>query len=665
MKISNVYSEPTLEVFLNPWELVISNSLVIRSNTKFHATLESPKPPGGSFERDASLRSKLRATPGFQTQMEPCLTVIAPNQSSYKYSVLYEGEFRLFLLFPGERSEPIRGMLFTASSTKDAGNFRTLSYEWGKKKQERHIFTESGVLKIWESLHDAILNLRDEMSAAVLWIDAICINQSDDEEKIHQIRLLPQIFQQASQTIAFLGSDRNSDDAIETLLQIRAKLDGPRTWPKGLKHVPHSWTNESKPNPKDPIWQDIRQFFGRTWFRRAWIVQEAVAAPTVTVFCGKWVVDWEDIHSVMEVLQREPHLPDDVIASWGPFLTLSSLRDSEARQRRFDLLTLLDTFQFLDSTLKRDRFFALLGLAADGNEEAFAPQYGFTDFASIACRYGQAFVKQGNGVHLLRQAGIAGRSVLAQDRFPSWLPDLTTKPTNRLLDAHNRGVIFNASRGVKEDITCLTTRSLWVHGCMVDEILEVSKHSNGQGLKQWIKYFAEIDDMVQAVYGKTQPELAHQLKVHVPIAGAISVGDLSIEDSYAAFSQGMKKARFKNAKQLKQRNSRASATNISGTMHRGAMTMQAKSKLYESLLKKNIEGWRFIVTKRKYCGIAPNGVQVGDVVNVIGGGDVPFILRKDADYAAFRLIAGCYIHGMMNGEAPKFSDIDDTYFVIG
>lgn len=651
-------------MFLNPWELVISKRLVIHGNTKFRATLERPKPPGGSFGRDATLRSELRATPGFQTQMEPCLSAIAPNRSSYKYSVLSQGEFRLFLLFPGEQSEPIRGMLFTVSSIQDAGNFRTLSYEWGKKRKERQILTESGMLKIWESLYDAILNLRDETSAAVLWADAICINQSDDEEKIHQIRLLPQIFQHASQTIAFLGSDRNSDDAIETLLQIRAKLDGPRTWPKGLKHIPHYWTNEPKPYPKDPIWQDIKHFFDRTWFGRAWIVQEAVAAPTVTVFCGKWVVDWEDIHSAMEVVQREPQLPDDVVASWGPFLTLSSLRDSEARQRRFDLLTLLNTFQYLDSTLKRDHFFALLGLAADGNEEAFAPQYGSSDFASIACRYGRAFVKQGKGVHLLRQAGIAGRSVLAQDRFPSWLPDFTTKPTNRLLDAHNRDVIFNASEGVEEDITCPNSTSLCVSGCMVDEIVEVSKHSNGQGPKQWIKYFAEIDDMLQALYGKTQPEHAHHLKVHVPIAGAISVGNLTIEDSYAAFSQGLKKARFKSAKHLRLRNSKVSATNIPGTMHRGAMTMQDKSKLYESLLKKNIEGWRFIVTKRKYCGIAPNGVQVGDIVSVIGGGDVPFILREVASHKTFRLIAGCYIHGMMNGEAPKFSDVEDTYFLI-
>ena len=597
-----------------------------------------------------------------RTQPDPIFTGNALTQSPFKYVSLAQGELRLFILFPGKRSDPICGTLSTASSVKEAGNFRTLSYEWGNKKSTRLIFTGSGVLRVWEALYNTIIALRDEENATVFWIDALCINQEDDQEKIHQIQMLPQIFQQASRTVAFIASDGQSDDAIETLLQIRAKLDGSENWPQKLKRIPESWSGESKPRPDDPIWQSIKQFFDRTWFRRAWIVQEAVAAPTVTVVCGKWIVDWEDLHSAMEVVRQEPHLPKDIAASWMPFSVLTRLREWEARNCRSNLLMLLDTFHYLDSTLKRDHLFALLGLAHDGNEKEFTPQYGSTDFSTIACRYGQVFVRQGYGIHLLRQAGTAGRSEPEQRRFPSWLPDFTKKPKNRLLDLHDRGLNYNASKGVKEEISYQPGNILEVNGYLVDEIDQVSKQANGQGPKQWVKYFAEIDDMLKAAYGKTQPEHNHQLKVQVPIAGARLVGGVGIEESYAAFAQGLKKAKYKSARRIQQQSARTSLMDPTDVTHNGVTTNRDKGKQYESLLKKDIEGWRFFVTKRKQCGIAPNGVKIGDRVVLIGGGDVPFILRKIPDLGKHNLIAGCYVYGMMNGEYLSFSDVEKTCF---
>jgi hypothetical protein len=49
-------------------------------------------------------------------------------------------------------------------------------------------------------------------------------------------------------------------------------------------------------------------------------------------------------------------------------------------------------------------------------------------------------------------------------------------------------------------------------------------------------------------------------------------------------------------------------------------------------------------------------MQVGDQVFVVGGPDVPFILRQfDGDRTAslqsgYRLIGDCYVHGIMDGE---------------
>jgi hypothetical protein len=212
------------------------------------------------------------------------MNFVGLNENHYTYHRLAKGEMRLFMLFPGQEGDPIRGIIFTVSSIDNAGPYRTLSYEWGKKHEEMKIYTDSGVLTVWKALHDTLVHLR-EKSPYVLWIDAICINQKDNAENTDQIRLLPKIFQYARRTPAFLASDDDSHDVIRTLLQISYKRDTSRLWPGNLGDVPKHWRNLSKPAMNDPVWQDVKFFFDRTWFRRAWIVQKAVAAPTVTIVC--------------------------------------------------------------------------------------------------------------------------------------------------------------------------------------------------------------------------------------------------------------------------------------------------------------------------------------------------------------------------------------------
>lgn len=62
-------------------------------------------------------------------------------------------------------------------------------------------------------------------------------------------------------------------------------------------------------------------------------------------------------------------------------------------------------------------------------------------------------------------------------------------------------------------------------------------------------------------------------------------------------------------------------------------------------------GHSFFGTKGGYMGLGPKILQPGDVVCVLAGGEVPFILRPDHGY--YRLVGECYLHGIMNGEAIR------------
>jgi hypothetical protein len=58
---------------------------------------------------------------------------------------------------------------------------------------------------IRQNLWLALVNLRDHRQERVLWIDAICINQMDLDERNHQVKLMAYIFSRAQEVLVWLG----------------------------------------------------------------------------------------------------------------------------------------------------------------------------------------------------------------------------------------------------------------------------------------------------------------------------------------------------------------------------------------------------------------------------------------------------------------------------
>jgi len=688
--ISSPYSEPQFKISLDPWDLVVTNRMIIQGQTKFPMVIkpllrEAPgaghalQPPqtvpilpvdteddpfGDLF--DTELQS---GVPDFT----PSLPRNAVSCRQFVYSNLHRGEFRLFMLFPGKENDALRGAIFTCVSGESIPPFQALSYEWGPETQGQKytIDTETGQLVIRKSLDQALRKLRGGNSTMILWIDAICINQTDDTEKAKQIPLLPRIFQLATCTLAIVTDKGNHGGAaMQTLLQIVAKARreaNPQDskWPAEVPSIPSSWKALVKPLPSDPVWASIQSFFSSTFFRRAWIIQEMVISPTVKVLCGQWTADWNYLALAVDIImQSEPLLPQPITSSFTPFLALSNLREWESRKYRWNLLSLLETFSYADSTLARDRFFALLGIASDGNLDDFEPDYSKnTSFETIAKRYGRAFVTQGRGMQLLyRAAGVTKTTNTASapspkdaspDRFPSWLPDFTTTTpqSTRLLTSSDRGTVFKASKGFSASlpILCADDYTLFLAGSEVDTITRISKARNQPGPKQWGSYFREIDSMLKDLMlrgGETERE---RLAMTVPVAGAMLFGEVSIQEAYRSFRFGLRECRY-----IKDTAKREGKWNA---MSEGVRTWQAKKEEYVALLVDGLVGWVFFVTERGHCGIAPGGAEVGDKVLIVSGGDVPFLVRMGRGDDFFRLVGACYVDGMMAGEALQFEGV--------
>jgi hypothetical protein len=105
--------------------------------------------------------------------------------------------------------------------------------------------------------------------------------------------------------------------------------------------------------------------------------------------------------------------------------TLSKLEKRMSYER--ELLPLLDLLEILQDYPKkcshaRDNLFAVLGLCTEAYEVDFRPNYS-EEFEQIVCRYAQRFLLQGEIFRLLHRASIVPLS----PRFPSWIPDWTSK----------------------------------------------------------------------------------------------------------------------------------------------------------------------------------------------------------------------------------------------
>ena len=135
-----------------------------------------------------------------------CAYIMSP----YQYSQLLSepGSVRLFRLLPSEDDgAAIRGELLEynlRSSRRATHAYEALSYVWGSCEHHVPILVgeDDDELDVTANLHAALLQLRDTTFPRMLWIDAICINQTNNEEKSYQIQSMARIYAVASRVLS-------------------------------------------------------------------------------------------------------------------------------------------------------------------------------------------------------------------------------------------------------------------------------------------------------------------------------------------------------------------------------------------------------------------------------------------------------------------------------
>ncbi|KAF4536426.1 Heterokaryon incompatibility protein [Lasiodiplodia theobromae] len=180
----------------------------------------------------------------------------------------------------------------------------------------------------------------------MLWIDAICINQADNEEKNLQIPLINRIYFQAERTLVFLGDENRTK--ITQLFDFLRRRDA---------------SGNKAPHPAELTEEQRIQFQGElswilslSWFTRVWVLQEMAVCKRSVVMLGAETLDWRslsfgNIYSLgLNPVNMEKDFPRALQLSHND------------RKPIKDLASLLTIARSCSSTDKRDRIYALLGI---------------------------------------------------------------------------------------------------------------------------------------------------------------------------------------------------------------------------------------------------------------------------------------------------------------
>jgi Heterokaryon incompatibility protein (HET) len=263
-----------------------------------------------------------------------------------------------------------------------------LSYTWGAGFPKHVIHIDGQELIVSGNLFAALKILQHSLGLRYLWVDAICINQTDLAERSHQVGLMNAIYRSADRVIVWLGPEADdSDFAIQTI----------RTWGKEIpsrafdNEKPY-WEKVASIKPSDPTfcgppgtpahraWLAIRTLWERSWWRRAWIVQEAaLSAPQrLELLCGNQSIYWDDFAVSIDIAQYlGKHNGFQAFENWQQsFPTrLYSFRVDRESGYYLRLLRVLEHMRSYECSDDRDKVFAALGMAANVSLDDITPDY--------------------------------------------------------------------------------------------------------------------------------------------------------------------------------------------------------------------------------------------------------------------------------------------------
>lgn len=345
--------------------------------------------------------------------------------------------------------------------------YDAISYHWGDGEKTEPIFISGKVMLVAPTVTAVLYHLSSYKEDRFVWIDSICINQRDNEEKGSQISLMRDIYRSASKTVVWL-------DGVHEPGKVRTMLA--KVWYHYTCTTTETCLQFLREQSESDVlagWMQLMNLFANPWFFRVWVVQEVATASSVEVLASGEPLNWDHLVTMAElwlsptfsvVLSSSPLPGLEDIAAVGQFNTRMMAVCRRNHDFTYtDLVSLLDMTTSFRSTEVVDKIYGLLGMLdpADNVHGWLVADYS-KSVKEVYTLVAKQFVAKYPNV-ILSNAGMGFLRNLTT--LPSWVPDWTSLSiydTRRQPFIRSSGYSrYNASAGSTLEIKWPSNLSLY------------------------------------------------------------------------------------------------------------------------------------------------------------------------------------------------------------
>ncbi|KAE9366950.1 HET-domain-containing protein [Stipitochalara longipes BDJ] len=635
----------------------------------------------------------------------------------FKYEPLpFDGLFRLIDLHYGAPSDDLVCTIFVERLGRRP--FTAISYCWGSTErphlikcgEQKKIVVDgvdyygpaekpTGVIKITENLKNLLLALRTEDTYVTLWIDSICINQDDTDEKTKQVKVMNLIYDNSSSTVVYLGeANRETEAAMECAKKLAAMKDWPRS------KVPQFLPDQRQPIDPPLVgkqgelqffldgWRAFTRLLDRDWFKRIWVIQEVILSRLVIVQCGNHSIRWDVIVDACQVvLRNNMYELDHMIARCAIVLRIDSRRRGWEEVRRqiresgkvdldtmpefvfdMDLAMLQMWTHHCGATDPRDKVFALRNICIPKILDLLPPIDYSMSLAEVYVRSARYwFLTQ--PTRPLQFLTCVDNSIDAEE-LPSWCPDWRKKWKSKPLST------IGNKKGAARDIPAVATfpeipipfklpLHLTVRGFYLMTIKAVEKMKLPEEWKT-----ARHSDMINEFIG---PYPTTILGYHEAFLRAVNPkvpedfdGPKERPFTYWDFMRAVSKGNtLRPASVDVEGETQYISVEISADMGSVLDNQHPRAPFTQTILYNSLPIWYynhapvpqedavfgrlFFISTHGFMGLVPGAAKAGDHICVFLSGATPVVLRPKTGgdgKLVFGFVGECYVYGLMNHE---------------
>jgi hypothetical protein len=601
------------------------------------------------------------------------------NCIDLKYPMILQSSNHIRLLEIGTSKEMhLLECKLIVHSLDEPRSFDAISYRWSNDRSVP-IMLNNQKFMTSRTLYLLLRSLQSESdSSRCIWIDSICINQGDVQEKGWQIGLMERIYSSATKVIGWMGDKAASKGALSFMAHLEHALnsESPTVALQALgilqTQTPdrHHWSWSSN-------WSAVQELLRNEWFSRTWIIQEVALANDLVLQHASEKISWETFTVVAEFVlhpEVEPFLRD-YSDDWSGvnmqlYRNLSMSRSMNiARQLRkrlspstnITLAFMLSLTSSFRATNTRDKIYGLLGLVSQATRNSIKVNYDIPirDLMIDVSRF--LLLQEPAQLESLHLAGKSPphRSCkqFQELELPSWCPDwLSTTPERPVISAPMR----SAATHLQSRIRCVNNNDehLIMRGCDFDTLSTCTPELCPERLLQAGAKgsFALEFDFIHAgvsVSSVASPELYQESPIHLFLRTALTD---SIQPDEMPIT----------AKTLDELTTALDAVKTAfgtpGASINSIIGQAPGMRKLTQALGMMASAKKIAMTKKGYLALVPSAAEIGDHICIIYGAQTPMLVRPTSGChivpnKANNFIGSCYVHGITHGELVGREDL--------